>query len=96
MNEITLTFTVGQMFAVIGAICLIAITIYVIGVLKEAKKTMRQLNTALDNVNEIIEDVQTTKLFVTNKISEFAKYLDVVKRVKEAKAKMTRKKKKDA
>ena len=93
MNEITLTFTIGQLFAVIGAICLVAITIYLVGVLKEVKKTLRQLHETLDTVNEVIEDVQETKLIITRRISEFKKFVDVSKTFKEMKEKFARKKK---
>jgi len=93
-NQITLSFTAGQLFAIIGAICLVALTVYLVGVLKELKKTLRQVNETVSNVNEIIEDVQTTKLVVTNKIAEFAKYLDIAKRATAMKEKFTRKKNK--
>lgn len=94
MNEITVSFTIGQMFAVIGSICLVAITIYLVGVLKETKKTLRQLHETLDNVNEIIEDVQTTKMVITTKIAELQRVLDFSNTVNEVKQKFTRKKKK--
>lgn len=92
MNEITVSFTIGQMFAVIGSICLVAITIYLVGVLKETKKTLRQLHETLDNVNEIIEDVQTTKMVITTKIAELQRVMDFSKTVNELKQKFSRKK----
>ena len=95
MNEITLTFTVGQLFAVIGAICLLAITIYLVGVLKELKKALRQVHETLYNVNEMVEDIQATKMVITRKIAEFKRFRDFSKTFKEMKEKFTRKKKKN-
>jgi uncharacterized protein YoxC len=94
MNEITLTFTVGQLFAVIGALCLLAITIYLVGVLKELKKTLQQVHETVYNVNEMIEDIQTTKMVITNRISELKKFRDFSKTWEEIKDKFTRKKNK--
>jgi len=93
MNE-TMTFTVGQLIAVVGVACLVAITIYLVGLLKETRKTMRQLNETLDSVNEIVEDVQATKMVVTSKIAEFKKMSGVVQTFKEMKEKRERKKNK--
>jgi len=92
MNDvITLNFTPWQLFAAIGGICLIIITIYVVSVLKETKKTLRQINEAVYNVNEIIEDIQTTKMVITSKIAEIKKASDIVKKFKEIKDKKNRK-----
>jgi uncharacterized protein YoxC len=84
---------VGQLFAVIGAICLVAITIYLVGVLKELKKTLRQAHETLDNVNEMIEDIQATKMVITSKIADFKKFSEFSKTVREMKEKFSRKKK---
>jgi len=93
-NSITLSFTVGQLFAVVGAMCLIAITIYLVGVLREAKKTLRQMNETLYNVNEMIDDIQTTKMVLINKVAKFNKMMDISKKVKEVKEKLTIRKQK--
>jgi len=93
-DSITLSFTVGQLFAVIGAICLLAITIYLVGVLRELKKALQQARETMYNVNEIIEDIQTTKMVITNKIAEFKRFTDIASKFKETKEKFTRKKQK--
>ena len=93
MNEITITFTIGQLFAVIGGICLIALTIYLVGVLKEARKTLRQVNETLHNVNEMIEDIQATKMVITSRLADLKKVVDFSKAFKNMKEKLTRKKK---
>ena len=93
-NSITLSFTVGQLFAVVGAVCLIAITIYLVGAIKELKKTLQQVREVAYHVNEVVEDVQATKLVITSKIAELKKFLDISKKWGEMRGKLTRKKKK--
>jgi len=87
-----ITFTIGQLLAVVGVICLVALTIYLIGVLKELKVTLREFREVGHNVNEMLDDIQTTKMVITSKIADFKKMADVVKRFKEMKEKREQKK----
>ena len=93
-NEIELTFTPWQLFAIVGAICLIVLTIYIVGLLIEARKLTRQINETVHNVNDIVEDIQATKMVIVSRIAEIKKISDIVNSFKEAKEKVSRKNKK--
>ncbi|MCL1991059.1 MAG: hypothetical protein FWG67_09250 [Defluviitaleaceae bacterium] len=90
----TVSFTLGQLLGVVGAICLSALTIYLVGLMKELKKTARQLNETLYHVNEMIDDIQTTKMVVINKVAEFKKATDLIQKFKAVKEKRARKQEK--
>jgi len=94
-NEIALTFTPWQLIAAVGAISLIVLTIYIVGLVREFKKTARQLDEILTNVNEIVEDIQVTKMVVVSKIAEIKRISDIVSSFKTARERFTRKKKKN-
>lgn len=91
MNE-PLLITPWQIIGIVCAILLAVLIVYLIGLIRELKKTARQLRETLYNANEIIEDIQATKMLVIGKIAELKKASDVVKRFKEIKAKREAKK----
>jgi len=90
-NEINLSFTPWQAVAFIltfvGIVSIILVTIYLIGVLREAKKTLQQSRAVMMNVNDILEDVQATKLLILNRLAEVKRMTDVVRRFKDIKQK---------
>lgn len=87
MDQITVTFTVGQLFAVIGAICLIAITIALVIFLSRASKATKEAQALMADAREVIEDIQETKLAVVGAISKVHKALNIVEWVKKRKNK---------
>lgn len=87
-----ITFTIGQLLAIVGIICLVFLTIYLIGLIKELRATLQEFREVGHNVNEMLDDIQTTKMVITSKISELKKMSDVVKRFKEMKEKREAKK----
>jgi len=87
MDQITLTFTVGQLFAVVGAICLIAITIALVIFLSRASKTAKEAQALMEDAREVLDDIQETKLAVVGAISKVQKALNVVEWVKKRKNK---------
>ena len=93
MNGFTITLTIGQLFGAIAIICLVVFTIYIVGVLKEVKKTLQEVREAVRNANEMIEDIQATKMLVVSKIAQAKKLTDGVKLVKERLDKIKQKKK---
>jgi len=93
-NQIELAFTPWQLFAIVGAICLIILTIYIAGLLIEARKLTRQINETVHNVNDIVEDIQATKMVIASRVAEIKRISDIVNSFKEAKEKMSRKNKK--
>ena len=92
-NEIALTFTPWQLFALVGAICLIILTIYLVSLIKEAKQLTKQVNETVYNINEIVEDIQTTKMVIVSRVAEIKKISDIVTSFKKAREKLSRKKK---
>jgi len=93
-SEITITY--GQILALIGVICGVVLTIYLVGLLKELKLTLREFREVGQNVNEMLDDIQTTKMVVTSKIADIKKMADVVQRFKAMKEKREQKKLKKA
>ena len=87
MDQITLTFTVGQLFAMVGAICLIAITIALVIFLSKASKTAKEAQALMADAREVLDDIQETKLAVVGAISKAQKALNVVDWVKKRKNK---------
>ena len=87
MNEITVTFTVGQLFAVIGAICLVAVTIALVIFLIRASKTAKEASALIQDARDMLDDIQETKMAVVGTISKFAKALNVVEFVRNKKKK---------
>ena len=87
MNEITVTFTVGQLFAVVGAVCLIAITIALVIFLSRASKTAKEASELIQDAREILDDIQEAKLAAIGTISRVKKALNVARWVKKRKEK---------
>ena len=87
MNEITLTFTVGQLFAVIGAICLVAFTIVLIGLmvqgiktLKETRGVAREAQELINNANGMLDDIRTTTGIVITTIGKAKNALNFIEK----------------
>jgi len=93
-NEVELTFTPGQLLIVVGAICLAVFTFYLVSLLIEARRLTRQINETMDNVNEMVEDIQATKMVVVSRIAKIQQISGVVKSFQEAREKVRRKNKK--
>jgi len=91
-NEVTFTFTLGQLLWSIGGICIIILIIVLIRLVIEAKKTLREYREVAYNINEMIDDIQTTKMVVVDRIAGFKKMTDVVKKFQEFKEKRERRK----
>lgn len=90
--EMTLAFTPTQLLWWIGGLCIIVLIVVLIRLAIEATKTLRQYREVGHNINEMLDDIHTTKMVITNKISELKKMTDVVKKFQEFKAKRERKK----
>jgi len=90
----TLSFTPAQILWAIGAICIIILIIFLIRMVIEITKTVRQYREVGHNVNEMLEDIHTTKMVVMDRIADFKKMTDVVKKFQEFKEKRERKQEK--
>lgn len=81
-NQITLSFTPGQLFAVIGAICLIVITVYLAKFLKEARQAAQEARELMHHANEVLDDFRTTKIAVLNTVAKIKDALDIAESIK--------------
>jgi len=87
MNEITLTFTPGQLFAVIGAICLVAFTIALVCLLVQGAKTLKETRGAaaeakelIHSANEMLDDIRTTTGVVLTTIGKVKNVLNIAEK----------------
>jgi len=94
MNEITLTFTTGQLFAVIGAICLVAFTIVLICLMIQAMKTLKETRGVakeakelIHNANEMIDDFRATTGVVLTTLGKVKFTSNLIEKFKDKKSK---------
>lgn len=92
MNEITISFTIGQMFAIIGAICLIFITYALVKFLLKASATAKEAKALMEDSRLILEDIRETKMAIIGTISKARRTLSVVETVASHRAKKKKKK----
>lgn len=57
-NEITLSFTTGQLFAIVGVICIIILTIYVVKLLKSFSLAAQEARELISKTHETLDDVR--------------------------------------
>ena len=84
MNQ-EVTLTVGQIFWLIGGIAVIVLIIVLIKMVMELTKTLKEFRQVGRNVNDIIDDIQVTKLAIVEKVAELKRATDIVKKFKEIK-----------
>ena len=80
MNDMTITFTVGQLFAVVGAASLFALTIYIVIVLVRMAQFFKRATALIEETQEALGDIRETTASVIDSLNDgFSKLATVFK-----------------